>query len=47
MSVFDIPYAAYIWPAFGITVLVFAGMISLSLNHARRWKRKAEDLGRR
>ncbi|WP_411287997.1 heme exporter protein CcmD [Phenylobacterium sp.] len=47
MSVFDIPYAAYIWPAFGVTAAVFTGMIGFSLNHARRWKRRAEDLGRR
>ena len=41
-------YAAYVWPAFAVTVLVFAAMIAGSLNHARRWRRRAEELdGRR
>jgi heme exporter protein D len=35
-------YAAYIWPAYGVTALVFAGLIVGSLAHARRWKRRAE-----
>lgn len=39
-------YAAYIWPAYIITALVFAGLIVGSLHHARRWKRRAEELGR-
>jgi heme exporter protein D len=43
-SVFDIAYAEYIWPAFAITALVFAAMIGFSLNHARRWKRRFEEL---
>ena len=41
---FDFAYAAFIVPAFGITALVFVGMIFLSLNHARRWKRRFEAL---
>lgn len=41
---FDFAYAKFIVPAFGITALVFVGMIVLSLNHARRWKRRFEAL---
>ena len=39
-------YAAYIWPAYVITALVFAGLIIGSLRLASRWKRRAEELGR-
>jgi len=35
-------YAAYIVPAYAITVLVFAVLIGGSLAHARQWKAKAE-----
>ena len=44
MSFFDIKYAEYIWPAFAITGLVFAAMIGFSLNYARRWRRRFEEL---
>ena len=40
-------YAAYVWPAYAITALVFAALIWSALAHARRWKRKAEELGRK
>jgi heme exporter protein D len=40
-------YAAYIWPAFGITALVFAVLIIGALNHARRWRRRAEEAQRK
>jgi heme exporter protein D len=40
-------YAAYIWPAYIITAVVFAGLIAGSLRHAARWKRRAEELGRK
>ncbi|MBP7651109.1 MAG: heme exporter protein CcmD [Phenylobacterium sp.] len=40
------PYAAFIWPAYGLTALVFLGMIAASLNRARRWRKKAESLTR-
>jgi heme exporter protein D len=40
-------YAAYIVPAYAITVLVFAVLIGGSLAHARRWKDKAEGKPRR
>lgn len=36
-------YSAYIWPAFIITGVVFAGLIWTSLAHARRWKRRFEE----
>jgi heme exporter protein D len=37
-------YAAYIWPAYGLTALVFVILIASSLAHARRWRRRAEEL---
>jgi len=37
-------YAAFIWPAYGITALTFAILIAGSLAHARRWKKRAEGL---
>jgi heme exporter protein D len=37
------PYAAFLWPAYGLTALVFIGMIAASLNHARIWRKKAES----
>lgn len=38
-------YAAFVWPAFGLTALVFAGMIWSSLAYARRWKARARKSG--
>lgn len=43
---FDIQYAAFIVPAFAVTILIFAGMIGLSLSYARRWRRRYEALTR-
>ena len=40
-------YAAYIWPAYGLTVLVFALLIAGALGHARRWRKRAEELARK
>lgn len=40
-------YAAYVWPAYAITALVFAVLIVGALNHARRWRRRAEELQRK
>jgi len=40
-------YAAYIVPAYAVTVLVFGVMIAGSLAHVRRWKAKAEGKPRR
>jgi heme exporter protein D len=37
-------YAFFVWSAYGITALVFAILIVSSLNHSRRWKKKAQDL---
>ena len=34
-------YAAFVWPAYAITVLVIGGLIVASLAHARRWKKRA------
>jgi heme exporter protein D len=41
---FDFHYAAFIVPAFAVTLAVFIGMIVLSLNHARHWRRRYEAL---
>ena len=37
-------YAVYLWPAFAISALAFAWMITGSLLTARRWRREAERL---
>ncbi len=37
-------YAAYIWPAYAVSLLGFAWMIIDTLARARRWKRKATRL---
>ena len=39
-------YSAFVWPAYGLTAFVFLVLIVASLNHARRWRRRAEDLAR-
>ncbi len=41
---FDFKYAEFIIPAFVITAVVFSGMILLSVNHARHWRRRYEEL---
>jgi len=38
-------YAGFILPAYAITAAVFAILIAASLNHARRWRARAEALG--
>ena len=35
-------YAAFVWPAYAITALVFVVLIADSLIRARRWRRAAE-----
>ncbi|MDB5467377.1 MAG: ccmD [Phenylobacterium sp.] len=40
-------YAAFVWPAYGITALVFGLLIVGALSHARRWRRRAEELARK
>jgi heme exporter protein D len=37
-------YSAYIWPAYGLTALVWAILIGSSVAHARRWRKRAEQL---
>lgn len=37
-------YAVYIWPAYGVTLLVFVAMTWASLGFSRRWRRRAEEL---
>lgn len=44
---FEFKYAEYIVPAFAITAVVFAGMLWFSLGHARRWRRRYEELTRK
>ena len=43
---FDFRYAEFIVPAFVITALVFAGLVWTSLSHARRWRKRLEELER-
>lgn len=40
-------YGFFIWTAYGLTALVFVLLIASSLNHARRWRRRAEALARK
>lgn len=40
-------YAAFVWPAYAVTALVFIVLIAGSLAHARRWRKKAEELARK
>lgn len=37
-------YAAFIWPAYGVTALGFIWMIAATLLRARRWRREVERL---
>ena len=41
---FDFKYAEYIVPAFAVTALVFASLVWTSLSHARRWRKRYEEL---
>lgn len=36
-------YAAFVWPSYLLTALVFAGLIVSTLAYARAWRRKAEQ----
>ena len=40
-------YAFFVWTAYGLTAAVFAILIAASLSHARRWRKRAEALGRK
>jgi len=35
-------YAAFVWPAYGLTAIVFVMLIADTLARARRWRRAAE-----
>ena len=35
-------YAIFVWPAYGLTALVFIVLIADTLARARRWRRAAE-----
>ena len=35
-------YAVFVWPAYGVTALVFLVLILDTLLRARRWRRAAE-----
>ncbi len=39
-------YAAYVWPAYGVTLLVLAGLLAWSLAAYRRRQRELEQLQR-
>ena len=43
---FAAKYAAFIVPAFAVTVLIFAVMIGFTLARARHWRRRYETLTR-
>jgi heme exporter protein D len=36
-------YGVFIWTAYGVTALVFLGLIVGALSHARRWKRRVGE----
>jgi len=38
------PYAAFVWPAWGLSVLVLAGLSARALIAARRWKTELKTL---
>jgi heme exporter protein D len=35
-------YALYLWPAYGLSVVVIGGLVVESLTRAARWRRAAE-----
>jgi heme exporter protein D len=37
-------YAAFVWPAYAVTLLGFAWMIVDTLARARRWRRKVDQM---
>ncbi|MFW2343107.1 heme exporter protein CcmD [Brevundimonas sp.] len=38
------PYAAFVWPAWAVTVGVLVAVVGRCLSEARRWKRELERL---
>ena len=39
-------YAAYIWPAYGLSAGMFLLMSVAAIAHARHWKRRADALAK-
>lgn len=37
-------YALFVWPAYGMSLAAFVGMIWMSLGFSRRWRKRAEEL---
>ena len=37
-------YAAFVWPAYGVSAVVFAWMVIDTLLRSARWRRQAESL---
>jgi heme exporter protein D len=37
-------YAAFVWPAYGVSAVVFAWMVIDTLLRSARWRRQAEQL---
>ena len=35
-------YAAFVWPAYGLTAIVIGGMVADTLARARKWRREVE-----
>ena len=38
------PYAAFVWPAWGISALVLGAVVARTLLAARRWIRALKDM---
>jgi heme exporter protein D len=38
------PYAAFVWPAWGLSVVVLGGVVARAVLSARRWKAELKRL---
>ena len=38
------PYAAFVWPAWGVSALVLAALVARAVIASRKWKRELERL---
>ncbi|HEX8471992.1 MAG TPA: heme exporter protein CcmD [Brevundimonas sp.] len=38
------PYAAFVWPAWGISAVVLAALVARAVIASRRWKRELKTL---
>ena len=38
------PYAAFVWPAWGISALVLGAVVARTVVAARRWSRALKDM---